>query len=346
MTTVASNLTKFYASSINLNSLLSTSTFTAAQLTPWVDSSGGTDLVVDGFKAVSTTATSNVVSKSSVAYVAGSDDDGQCFSVGTLTNVATNATGATSGVTGTLYVGDAASTATLATTPVLVAKGKSVVLGLTASAAGTYSGYVQRTPAASGVCSATSTGTVTRVFKYTITTSGSFTISFISASVYPAFVQAGYWWTMMETPPSAATSSMNPTAVEADRPNRSQWWGGMSRIASAPASRAAMAWSMASRLPSADTPEMAFTFRPVRSLARRTAVATICVTRARSAGRNDMISPVWPLQTTPSTPGTLASSSMYSARPSSLIDSSSWNGQSVAGNTPLHGVDRHEEDVG
>ena len=173
MSTVAANLTSFYASSINLNALLSTSTFTAAQLTPWVDSSGGTDLVVDGFKAASTTATANVVSKSSKAYVAGSDDDGQCFSVGTLTNVVTNATGATSGVTGALYVGDTAATATLATTPVLVAKGRSVVLGLTAGAAGTYSGYIQRTPAASGACNATSTGTVTRVFKYTITTSGS-----------------------------------------------------------------------------------------------------------------------------------------------------------------------------
>ena len=63
---------------------------------------------------------------------------------------------------------------------------------------------------------------MSRVPIFTMTTSGIFTISFISASVYPAFVQAGYWWTMMETPPSVATSSMNPTAVEADRPNRSQ----------------------------------------------------------------------------------------------------------------------------
>ena len=136
---------------------------------------------------------------------------------------------------------------------------------------------------------------------------------------------------MIDTPPPAATSSMKPTAVALERPNLSQWCGGMSRIASAPASRAAIAWSIASWLPSADTPLITFTARPVFAFARLTPSATNRVTVARSAGESDMISPVWPLHTTPSMPGTLATSSIEATRPSSSIDSSSWKGQSVAG---------------
>ena len=128
---------------------------------------------------------------------------------------------------------------------------------------------------------------------------------------------------MIDTPLPTATSSTKPTAVVLDRPNRSQWCGGMSRIASAPASRAAIAWSVASRLPSADTPVITFTVRPVFALARLTPSATSRVTCARSAGSSDMISPVWPLQTTPSIPGTLATSSIEVTSPSSSIDSSS-----------------------
>ena len=173
MATVASNLTSFYASDVNYKALLSTSTFTAGQLTPWVDSSGGLDLVVDGFKATSTSASTTAVNKSSIAYLTGSEDDGQCFSVGTLTNLATNATDAASGVTGSLYVGDTANTAALVSiTSTPVARGKSVVLGLTPTAAGTYSGFLQRSPAVSGSC-ANTTSAATRVFKYTITTTGS-----------------------------------------------------------------------------------------------------------------------------------------------------------------------------
>ena len=128
---------------------------------------------------------------------------------------------------------------------------------------------------------------------------------------------------MIDTPLPAATSSTKPTAVALDRPNRSQWCGGMSRIASAPASRAAIAWSIASWLPSADTPLITFTVRPVFALARATPSTTNRVTWARSAGESDMISPVWPLQTTPSMPGTLATSSIEATSPSSSIDSSS-----------------------
>lgn len=163
LTTVASNLNTFYALPLNLNALTSTTTFTAAQLTPWVDSSGGTDLVVDKFKSSSTSAVVNTVSKSA-AYTAGSDDAGTCFSVGTVTN----------GATGALYI-NGATTAT--TTPVLVTKGQSVVLGLTASAAGSYAGFIQRSAATSGVCPTTTptTGT-TRLQKYSITATSAGTV--------------------------------------------------------------------------------------------------------------------------------------------------------------------------
>jgi hypothetical protein len=161
LTTVASNLNTFYALPLNLNALTSTTTFTAAQLTPWVDSSGGTDLVVDKYKSSSTSAVVNTVSKSA-AYTAGSDDAGTCFSVGTVTN----------GATGALYVTTTGATATTTayTAPVLVTKGQTVALGLTASAAGSYAGFIQRSAATSGVCPTTTptTGT-TRLQKYSIT---------------------------------------------------------------------------------------------------------------------------------------------------------------------------------
>ena len=161
LTDVASNLNTFYALPLNLNALTSTTTFTAAQLTPWVDSSGGTDLVVDKFKSSSTSAVVNTVSKSA-AYTAGSDDAGTCFSVGTVTT----------GATGALYVTTTGATATTTayTAPVLVTKGQTVALGLTASAAGSYAGFIQRSAATSGVCPTTTptTGT-TRLQKYSIT---------------------------------------------------------------------------------------------------------------------------------------------------------------------------------
>jgi hypothetical protein len=156
LSTVATKLNTFYAASNNLNALTSSTTFAAADLTPWVDSSGGTDLVVDKFKSSSTTAVVSTVSKSA-AYTAGTDDAGTCFSVGTLTT----------GATGALYVNGAT---TAVTAPVLVTKGQSVVLGLTATVSGTYAGFIQRSAATSGVCPATTptTGT-TRLQKYSIT---------------------------------------------------------------------------------------------------------------------------------------------------------------------------------
>jgi len=167
LTAVASNLNTFYALPLNLNALTGT-TFTAAQLTPWVDSSGGTDLVVDKFKSSSTTAVAYTESKSAT-YTAGTDDAGTCFSVGSVTT----------GATGALYrvTTGTTTTYTAVTTPVLVTKGQSVVLGLTATAAGTYAGFIRRSAATAGVCPTTTptTGT-TRLQKYSITATAAATV--------------------------------------------------------------------------------------------------------------------------------------------------------------------------
>ena len=61
---------------------------------------------------------------------------------------------------------------------------------------------------------------------------------------------------------------------------------------SAPASWAACACSIASSVPSADTPE-------ITSTSPETSLAITAVTRRRSAGDSEVISPVWPLQTSP-----------------------------------------------
>jgi|GEM_PF-265150 len=168
LSTVASSLNTFYALPLNLNALTSTTTFAATQLTPWVDSSGGTDLVVNKYKSSDTAAVVGTVSKSA-AYTTGSDDAGTCFSVGSVTSVSGTTTTATTAATGALYVNGATAAAT---TPVLVTKGQSVVLGLTATAAGSYAGFIQRFAATSGACvTATSTTVVTRLQKHSITAS-------------------------------------------------------------------------------------------------------------------------------------------------------------------------------
>jgi hypothetical protein len=179
LTTVATNLNTFYALPLNLNALTSNTTFTAAQLTPWVDSSGGTDLVVDKYKSSSTTAVVGTESKSAT-YTAGSDDAGTCFSVGSVTSVSGTTTTATTAATGALYVTTTGTTPTTTayTAPVLVTKGQTVALGLTATAAGSYAGFIQRSAATSGACPTTtpSTGT-TRLQKHSITASSDTTVT-------------------------------------------------------------------------------------------------------------------------------------------------------------------------
>lgn len=155
LTTVAAKLTEFYATPA-YNIFTSAPAFTAAQLTPWVDSSGGVDMVLDSFKFVSATNVASGAVSKSTAYVAGTDDVGQCFSV--VSSVA-------SGVAG-LYLN---GTTTAVTGTVKVVKGDSLVLGLSASVAGTYSGFIQRSALpATGCPTAVPTTGTTRVQKYTM----------------------------------------------------------------------------------------------------------------------------------------------------------------------------------
>lgn len=150
--TVAANLNKFYK----------TTGYVGTNIGQWVDSSGGIDRVIDRYK-YSGTGTATVESKSP-AYAVGSDDVGQCFSVGSVN----------SGAAAALYL-NGASTPVVGS--VKVAAGDSLVMGLTAPAAGTVSGFIQRSAPVSGVCPTTlPTSGLVRVQKYTVTASGTGTV--------------------------------------------------------------------------------------------------------------------------------------------------------------------------
>ncbi len=156
LTTVAANLTTFYATPA-YNIFTTAPTFTAAQLTPWVDSSGGVDKVLDSFKFVSATAVASGVVSKSTAYVAGTDDVGQCFSVVSSTTLGTAG----------LYLNGAA---TASTGTIKVVRGDSLVIGLSATVAGTYSGFIQRSalPATGSCLTTVPTTGLTPVLKYTM----------------------------------------------------------------------------------------------------------------------------------------------------------------------------------
>ena len=150
----AATTTDFAVVAKNLNGRYRT-TYEANDLSQWVYSSGGVDQVIDRFKYRSFGVPVGTVSKSP-AYVAGSEDAGQCFSAGRLS----------SGATGALYL-NGNSSPIVGT--VKVVKGDSLSIGITASAAGICSGFIRRSPAISGVCpgSVPASG-LTSVFKYTI----------------------------------------------------------------------------------------------------------------------------------------------------------------------------------
>ena len=93
---------------------------------------------------------------------------------------------------------------------------------------------------------------------------------------------------MMPMSIASAMRRKNCTGDSGFIPKRSQVCGGITRMPSAPASCAAQAWSIASRVPSALIPDTTVTRSPTSS-------AMMAVTCARSSGRNDVISPVWPL---------------------------------------------------
>jgi exo-beta-1,3-glucanase (GH17 family) len=140
----------------NVNTFFNSSAATATALSNWVDSSGGADGLIDKFKTSVTEVATGTLSMSP-AYVAGSEEVGQCLSVGSLS----------AGANGALYPGNS-------TTPSNVlkvsAKGDRFYLGMTAGTTGTVGGFIQRFVAgAKGVCPATAPASgATRVFKYSL----------------------------------------------------------------------------------------------------------------------------------------------------------------------------------
>jgi len=145
MSVVAASLKKWFPSTA----------LTADLLSPWVDSSGGVDKVINKYKFSAGNVALSTVSKSPV-YTIGVDDVGQCFSVGGVT------TGATAG----LYYNSAASAVTGTQ---MVKAGDSVAIGLSASTSGAYTGFIQRSAPVGGRCpSAAPTSGQTRVGKYVV----------------------------------------------------------------------------------------------------------------------------------------------------------------------------------
>lgn len=153
MTVVATNLKTFFP----------TTTVTAALLSPWVDSSSGVDLVIDKYK--STASGTSGTETQSVAYDAGADDVGQCFSASA----------------GKLYKGTTATftpaTANLVTGTVKATAADFFKIGLT-GATGQTSGFIQRsaqvttgtgTSSVSACPTAVPTTNVTRVAMYSRT---------------------------------------------------------------------------------------------------------------------------------------------------------------------------------
>lgn len=136
MKTVATNLNTFYG----------TNTVSAAQLTPWVDSSGGTDQVIDKFKYTGAGVVGSETQ--SAGYTVGADDLGQCVW----------ATG------GKLYQNGKAVSGAAKAIANDVFK-----IGLTGTAAGAASGFIQRAaPLTSGACqSSLPDAGLTRIAKYT-----------------------------------------------------------------------------------------------------------------------------------------------------------------------------------
>ena len=150
----AAAVTDFATVATNLNSLYGTS-YSATDLSQWVDTSGCVDQVINKYKFSAINVAVGTVNKSPV-YTVGADDVGQCFSVGGVT------TGATSG----LYH-NGSTTAVVGTQ--LVKAGDSVTIGLNPSAPGAYSGFIERSaPAANGTCpTVVPLNGLTRAAKYT-----------------------------------------------------------------------------------------------------------------------------------------------------------------------------------
>jgi len=143
----------------NLNAFYGTNTVAAKPLNNWIDISGGVDQVIGRYKYFASSPTTNSVVRSN-AYIAGSEDVGQCFSFGSQVST---------GATGSLYYNDSPSPSQSA---IKVAKaGDSMVMGITATNAGKYGGYLLRYSPVNGACpapSAISAEGLIRVAKFSI----------------------------------------------------------------------------------------------------------------------------------------------------------------------------------
>lgn len=131
----------------NLNKVYGKTLYRKADLTPWVDSSGGRDQVIDKYKYAAEGVAAGKESLSP-AWVAGTNDVGQCFSV--------------SG--GSLYKNGVKQNA-----PVLAAKGNQFTLGVTPPALGQRTEYLQRSAAVAAKC--TGQTTAMRLLQYTVSVS-------------------------------------------------------------------------------------------------------------------------------------------------------------------------------
>lgn len=167
----AMETTDFYAAARNLNSFYGT-TYTSSDLSQWVDTSGGVDQVINKYKFLSTNVAAGVESKSP-AYMAGTADAGQCFSVSS----------------GKLYRnGGLVTSAT-----VKAVKGDSFVLGMVPTASGvSQSEFILRSVASSsGVCPGTMpVSGLTRVTKFTVSSAAA---TFANATVTTVAGSIGNW---------------------------------------------------------------------------------------------------------------------------------------------------------
>jgi hypothetical protein len=138
--------TNFERAASNLNTFYRT-TYTAADLAQWVDSSGCVDRVIDRYKFVRADIARGAPARSPV-YQASANDVGKCVQVGTSAPL----------VTSELFYNGATSSSqtsrgtSLSGSPVMARAGDSFVLAITAALPGSYSTYLQRFNPTNGSC--------------------------------------------------------------------------------------------------------------------------------------------------------------------------------------------------
>lgn len=150
----ASNSINFSSIASNLNRFYKTA-YSSQDISKWVDSSGCNDMVIDKNKFITFNSSPGTWSKSEY-YVTGSDDSGQCISIGSITQ----------GATASIFVN---GTSTPVSLPFKSIYGQNLSLGIYAGSSGTYSAFIQRSSPLNGVCSsATPIQNPTRLYKFTV----------------------------------------------------------------------------------------------------------------------------------------------------------------------------------